>query len=84
MSGKPFSVESSNCDDAVGRPAGEEGQGCHVVSGQMNMLDMFNLVTSRRWNKGLGEDRELPSEDLRGYHMQDRTGLFLTAQMEGT
>lgn len=79
MSGIPFSLESSHCNDAGVRPAGEVGQG-HVVSGQTNMLDMFNLVTS----KGLGEDRELPSEDLRGYPMQDRTGLFLTAQMEGT
>lgn len=39
----------------------------------------------RRWNKRTwGEEREWPRENLKGYHMPDRTGLFSTAQVEGT
>lgn len=34
--------------------------------------------------EGLREERELPKGNLKGYRMQDTTGLFPSAQVEGT
>lgn len=53
----------------------------------MNALGMVNPVTSYggEGTKELkGEEPEWPKENLKGYHMPVRTGLFPTARVEGT